>query len=121
MRPMPTQSSASDRITHHASLPSHDRLLSVKTPLIGGLVTLNNVFIGLIARWSGYRMLDHRVRTGIDEPGLAVVELHQVGRRSLVAVHLDDLAVLVRVTHDAAVNADAVANRCLHVRTSSSR
>src|SRR5689334_18406854 len=66
-------------------------------------------------------MLDHRVGARIDEPGLAVVELHQVGRRSLVAVHLDDLAVLVRVPDDVAVDADAVASRCLHVRTSSSR
>src|SRR5258705_2867989 len=67
------------------------------------------------------RRLDQRVGARVDEPGLAVVELHQVGRRSLIAVHLDDLAVLVRVPHDVAVNADAVANRRLHVRTSSSR
>jgi len=49
---------------------------------------------------------------------MAVVELHEVGRLSLGAVHLDDLAVLIRMPDDAAVNADAVADCRLHVRTS---
>jgi len=31
---------------HHASLPSHDRFVSASTPLMGGLVTLNDVIMG---------------------------------------------------------------------------
>ena len=31
---------------HHASLPSHDRFVSVRTPLMGGLATLNDVIMG---------------------------------------------------------------------------
>ncbi len=67
------------------------------------------------------RRLDHRVRARVDEPGLAVVELDQIGRHSPGAVYLDDLADLVRMPDAVAVNADSVANGRLHVRTSSSR
>src|SRR6266704_6386605 len=63
-------------------------------------------------------MLDHRVGSGEDQARLAVVEPHQVGRLARGAAHLDDLAVLVRVPDDVAVNADTVADRRLHVRTS---
>jgi hypothetical protein len=35
-----------ERCVHHASLPSHDRFVSVSTPLMGGLVTLNDVIMG---------------------------------------------------------------------------
>ena len=31
---------------HHASLPSHDRFVSVRTPLMGGLATPNDVIMG---------------------------------------------------------------------------
>ena len=54
-------------------------------------------------------MLDHRVGSGKDEPRVAVVELHHVGRLALAAAHLDDLAGLVLVPDNVAVNADAVA------------
>src|SRR5712691_11739326 len=63
-------------------------------------------------------MLDHRVGSGEDQARLAVVEPHQVGRLARGAAHLDDLAVLVWVPDDVAVNADAVADCRLHVRTS---
>src|SRR5712691_7229353 len=66
-------------------------------------------------------MLDHRVGSGVDEPGVAVLELHQVGRLSHGAAHLDDLAVLVRVPDNVAVYTDMVANGRLHVRISSPR
>src|SRR5262249_32280848 len=67
------------------------------------------------------RRLDHRVRARVDEPGLAVVALDQIGRRPPGTVHLDDLADLVRMPDAVAVNANAIANGGLHVRTSSAR
>ena len=73
------------------------------------------------ARLAGLRMLDHRVGSGKDEPRVAVVELHHVGRLALAAAHLDDLAGLVLVPDNVAVNADAVAYCRLHSRVSSLR
>src|SRR5207302_4535874 len=90
----------------------HDRLRAEASPPVAHSLTC--------PAGSGRRALDHRIGPGIDEPRVAVVELHEVGRLSLGAVHLDDLAVLIWMPDDVAVNADAVADCSLHIRTSSS-
>src|SRR5215831_6095571 len=59
-------------------------------------------------------MLDHRVRARIHQAGVTVVEPDQVRRLPLLAVHLNDLAVPVRVPDDVAVNADLVADGRFH-------
>src|SRR6516162_11188936 len=69
--------------------------------------------------WPGglpVRVLDHRVRAGEYQPRVTVVETHQIRRFAPLAVHLDDLAVPVRVTDDVSVNADPVADYRFHAR-----
>ena len=61
------------------------------------------------------------VRTADDLARLPIIELHEVGRLTFGAAYLDDLAVLVRMPDAVAVDADPVADRRLHVRTSSLR
>jgi hypothetical protein len=45
---------------------------------------------------------------------VTVVEPHQVWRFALVAMHLDDLAMLIRVPDDVSVDTDPVADSSLH-------
>src|SRR5207245_11098247 len=93
-------------------LRGHHGVIEEASPPVGHSLTCT---AGL-----GRRAIDNRIGHGIDEPRVAVVELHEVGRLSLGAVHLDDLAVLIWMPDDVAVNADAVADCSLHIRTSSS-
>src|SRR5215469_9605840 len=74
-----------------------------------------------VARGLPVRVLDHRVRAGKHQPGVTVVETDQIRRFTPVAVHLDDLAVPVRVPDDVAVNADPVADYRFHPRPPSTR
>src|SRR5215468_10530970 len=69
-----------------------------------------------VARNLPVRVLDHRVRAGKHQPRVTVVETDQIRRFAPVAVHLDDLAVPVRVTDDVPVNADPVADYRFHAR-----
>src|SRR5215469_1787217 len=52
---------------------------------------------------------------------MTVVETDRIRRFTPVAVHLDDLAVPVRVTDDVSVNADPVADYRFHARPPSTR
>src|SRR6516225_8440609 len=69
-----------------------------------------------VARGLPVGVLDHRVRAGEHQPRVTVVETDQIRRFAPIAVHLDDLAVPVRVTDDVSVNADPVADYRFHTR-----
>jgi hypothetical protein len=59
-------------------------------------------------------MLDDGIRAGEDQPGVAVVEPHKVGRRASGSVHLDDLARVFGLANYLAVHMQSVADSCLH-------
>jgi hypothetical protein len=68
-----------------------------------------------VARCLPNRTLDDRVGAREQQPGMAVVEPHQVRWLASGPVHLYDLAVPVRVPDGVSVNADPVADCRFHV------
>lgn len=59
-------------------------------------------------------MLDDGVRTGEHQPGVAVVEAHEVRGCASGSVDLDDLARVLGLAYDLAVHVQSVADSCLH-------
>jgi hypothetical protein len=60
-------------------------------------------------------MVDQRVRPGVDQPGVAVLEPNQVWRLPSEAAYFDDFTALVGLPHHVAMNAEMVTDGCLHV------
>jgi len=88
------------------------RVIAAKRPTCTGPVVSARLRGGLSGARCG--VFDHRVRPGIHQGRVSIIESNQERRTSVGATYLDDLAPFVRIPDYMTVYAQAIAYRGVH-------